>query len=127
MGLHLSEGAIHAVQTPFAYLGYKMLNGFSDKPLKSIPEEDIKMVGRFIDHELLVNLEDDNLRRITRAKTGHPLRILLTVGGAGAGFDMFLAIVKHLLPYVNENKCSLFINFGDHKNVYEKICDIVLK
>ena len=121
MGLHLSEGAIHAVQTPFAYLGYKMLNGFSDKPLKSIPEEDIKMVGRFIDHELLVNLEDDNLRRITRAKTGHPLRILLTVGGAGAGFDMFLAIVKHLLSYVNENKCSLFINFGDHKNVYEKM------
>ena len=28
MGLHLSEGAIHAVQTPYVYLGYKTLNGF---------------------------------------------------------------------------------------------------
>ena len=36
MALHLSEGAIHAVQTPFAYLGYKMLNGMAKKPLKGI-------------------------------------------------------------------------------------------
>ena len=41
MALHLSEGAIHAVQTPFAYLGYKMLNGMAKKPLKGIPESDI--------------------------------------------------------------------------------------
>ena len=87
MALHLSEGAIHAVQTPFAYLGYKMMNGFSKKPLKGIPEKDLKMVGRFVDHELLCNLEEDNRRRITRAEGEGPMRFLLTVGGAGAGFD----------------------------------------
>ena len=121
MGLHLSEGAIHAVQTPFAYFGYKTLNGFDKKPLKGIPEEQLKMVGCFIDHELLVDLENDNKRRKERIQNDKPLRILMTVGGAGAGFDMFLAMVKHLLPYVKENKVALFINFGDHKDVYEKL------
>ena len=59
MALHLSEGAIHAVQTPFAYLGYKMLNGMAKKPLKGIPDTDIKEVGHYIDHELVSNIEKD--------------------------------------------------------------------
>lgn len=121
MGLHLSEGAIHTVQTPFAYFGYKTLNGFDKKPLNGIPEKDLKMVGCFIDHELLVDLENDNKRRKARIANGKPIRILMTVGGAGAGFDMFLAMVKHLIPYVKEKKVSLFINFGDHLDVYEKL------
>ncbi len=121
MGLHLSEGAIHTVQTPFAYLGYKMLNGFAKKPLKGIPESDLKMVGRYVDHELLVNLKEDNQKRLDRINNNEPLRFLLTVGGAGAGFDMYLAMIKHLLPYVKQKKVVLFINFGDHKDVYEKI------
>ena len=123
MGLHLSEGAIHTVQTPFAYLGYKMLNGFDKKPLKGIPEEELKMVGCFVDHELLVDLENDNARRVDRLQNGKPVRILMTVGGAGAGFDMYLAMIKHLLPYIEEGKVALFINFGDHKTVYEKLQD----
>ena len=122
MALHLSEGAIHAVQTPFAYFGYKTLNGFDKKPLNGIPEEDLKMVGCFIDHELLVNLEEDNKLRKQRIKDHQPLRVLMTVGGAGAGFNMFLAMVKHLIPYVKENKVTLFINFGDHLDVYQKLC-----
>ena len=125
MGLHLSEGAIHAVQTPFAYYGYKTLNGFAKYPLNGIPENQLKMVGCFIDHELLVDLENDNKRRKARIANGKPLRILMTVGGAGAGFDMFLAMVKHLIPYVKEKKASLFINFGDHQDVYEKLCQKV--
>ena len=123
MGLHLSEGAIHAVQTPYAYLGYKMLNGFDKKPLKGLPESDLKMVGCFVDHELLVNLEKDNEARKDRALNGKPLRILLTVGGAGAGFKQFLEMVRHLLPYVEAGKVALFINFGDHKDVYDKMLE----
>ena len=122
MGLHLSEGALHTVQTPFAYLGYKMLNGFSKTPLKGMSEESLKMVGCFVDHELLVNLEEDNKNRVDRLKNNKPIRILMTVGGAGAGFDMYLAMVKHLIPYVKEGKVALFINFGDHLTVYEKLC-----
>ena len=121
MGLHLSEGAIHTVQTPYAYLGYKMLNGFDKKPLKGMSEKDLKMVGCYVDHELLVDLEHDNIRRKIRVLNGKPIRILLTVGGAGAGFKQFLEMVKHLIPYVAEKKVSLFINFGDHQDVYDKM------
>lgn len=121
MALHLSEGAIHAVQTPFAYFGYKTLGGFAKTPLNGMPDKDIKMVGRYIDHELLVDLEKNNKARELRAKTGKPMRFLMTVGGAGAGFDTFLAMIRHLLPLIKEKKASLFINFGDHKDAYLKL------
>ncbi len=125
MGLHLSEGAIHAVQTPYAYLGYKTLAGFAKTPLKGIPASVLKEVGCFIDHELLVNLEEDNRLRKERLSSNKPMRILMTVGGAGAGFDEFAAMVKHLLPYVKAKKVALFINFGDHKVVYEKLLKVL--
>lgn len=121
MALHLAEGSIHTVQTPFAYLGYKMLNGFSKKPLKGMPEAALKMTGRYVDHELLVDLEKDNEARIARAEKGRPMRFLMTVGGAGAGYKQFLAMVRHLIPYVKAKKAALIINFGDHQDVYHKM------
>ena len=121
MGLHLSEGAIHAVQTPFAYLGYKTLNGFAKKPLKGLSGDDLKYVGCYIDHELLCDLKRDNDLRRDRLKSGKPIRLLMTVGGAGAGFKQFAAMVKHLLPFVESGKATIAINFGDHKDVYEKL------
>lgn len=123
MGLHLAEGSVHTVQTPFAYLGYKTLDGFAKTQLKGIPESQLKMVGRYVDHELLAGLEEDNAARIERAKAGKPLRILLTVGGAGAGGGTFAAMIKHLLPYVRAKKAALFINAGDHADV----CDAMAK
>ncbi len=119
MGLHLSEGAIHTVQTPFAYYGYKTLNGFSKKELQGMKDEDIKEVGCYVDHEFLINLKEDNERRLKRINNNEPLRILLTVGGAGAGVNLFISLVKFLLPYIKEKKVCLFINFGDHLKVYE--------
>ena len=120
MALHLSEGAVHTVQTQFAYLGYKTMNGFSEKPLKCIPDGQLKITGRYVDHELLAGLDSDNAKRAARAKEGRPMRFLLTVGGAGAGYDQFLGMVSHLIPYVKEKKAALFINFGDHRNAFER-------
>ena len=121
MGLHLSEGAIHAVQTPFAYMGYKTLDGFAKHRLNGLSDKDLKLVGCFVDHELLVNLEKDNDARKERLLNNKPIRILMTVGGAGAGYSLYKSMIIHLLPYVKENKVSIFINFGDHKTVYEKL------
>lgn len=121
MGLHLSEGAIHTVQTPFAYFGYKTLNGFAKQPLRGIPEDQLRAVGCYVDHELLVRLKEDNDLRRARVREGRPLRILMTVGGAGAGFDLFLGMVGHLLPLANAGKLLLVINFGDHKDVFAKM------
>jgi len=121
MALHLSEGAVHTVQTEFAYLGYKMMNGFAKTPLKGIPESQLRMVGRYVDHELLKDLEEDDRDRVARAGGAAPLRFLLTVGGAGAGYSQFLSMVKHLLTHVNAGRASVFINCGDHKDVLEKL------
>jgi len=121
MGLHLAEGSIMTVQTPFAYQGYKTLDGFDKKKLNGLRDDQLKLVGCYVDHELLVDLDKDNEARRKRLKEGKPLRFLMTVGGAGAGFNQYLAMVKHLIPYVKEKKVALFINFGDHKTVYEKL------
>lgn len=50
MGLHLAEGSIHTVQTPFAYLGYKKLNGMAKTALKPINDKSIlkHMCGRIV-------------------------------------------------------------------------------
>ena len=119
MGLHLAEGSIHTVQTSFAYLGYKKLNGMAKKPLKPMPDKDLRCVGHYIDHELVSNVEHDCALRIARLENGEPIRFLMTVGGAGAGGDLYLAMAKHLLPYIKQGKASLMINFGDHLTMWE--------
>jgi len=119
MALHLSEGAIHVVQTPFAYLGYKMLNGMAKKPLKGIPDSDLYEVGHYVDHELVANIEKDVENRVKRIQNGEPVRILMSVGGAGAGAKYFLQIIQHLLPLVEAKKVALFLNLGDHLDMFE--------
>ncbi|MBQ9414560.1 MAG: hypothetical protein IJU16_05475 [Clostridia bacterium] len=121
MGLHLSEGAFHAVQTPFAYMGYKTLDGFAKKPLHGIPEDSLRAVGCFVDHELLVHLEEDNALRVERMASGKPVRILINVGGAGAGGKTFQEIIDHLIPYIKRGAVALFLNTGDHAGVYEQL------
>ena len=121
MGLHLSEGAIHTVQTPFAYMGYKTLDGFAKHRLHGLSDKDLKLVGCYVDHELLVNLEKDNKARKERISSGRPIRILMTVGGAGAGYSLYKAMIIHLLPYVKTGKATIFVNFGDHQDVYQKL------
>lgn len=122
MALHLSEGAIHTVQTNFAYYGYKRLDGFAKKPLNPMDDDSLAMVGHYVDHELVANLEEDNKARLSRIEKGEPLRLLFTVGGAGAGAKQFLEMIKHLMPYVERKEVALFINYGDHSNVYEYLC-----
>jgi len=119
MGLHLSEGAIHAVQTPFAYLGYKKLNGMAKHALKPMPDDSLYQAGHYVDHELVANIEHDCGLRISRIEEGKPVRFLMTVGGAGAGADLYLAMTRHILKYVKQGRASLMINFGDHLTMWD--------
>ncbi len=120
MALHLSEGAIHCVQTPSAWFGYKTLNGMDgDRMLKPMPQGSLVRAGHYVDHELVSNLESDTAARLARISSGKPLRVLLTVGGAGAQRDLFAAILRKLLPLAEAGKLVLFINVGDHAGVLE--------
>lgn len=122
MALHLSEGALHTIQTPSSYIGYRTLRGMAGKKiLHPMSDSDILYTGHYIDHEFLVNLETDCKARIDRARNGKPLRFLLTIGGAGAQGDFFGAIVRTLLPFVKEGRATLFINVGDYLNVWNTL------
>ena len=74
-----------------------------------------------VDDELTANIESDNAARIQRITRGKPRRYLLTVGGAGAQVDIFAHIIARLLPKIKKNKAALFVNVGDHKNVWEQL------
>ena len=122
MALHLAEGATHTIQTWSSYLGYKALRGMDKKrSLKPMPAGDIVYTGHYVDHELVTNLESDTAYRMDRVKNGKAKRYLLTVGGAGAQQALFADIIKALLPDIKTGKATLFINVGDHKNVWESL------
>ena len=122
MALHFAEGALHTVQTHYAYQGYRILNGMQgDDVLKAMPDDSLKYVGHYIDHELVSNIDIDCQRRIARKAEGKPMRFLLTIGGAGAQKEIFEAIIKNLLPQIKSGKAALYVNVGDYMNVWEEL------
>jgi len=121
MALHLSEGAIHTVQTPSAYLGYRALRGMGGKRmLNPMPRTAVAYTGHYIDHELVSNIEADCAKRRERAENGAK-RWLMSVGGAGAQKEIFVAIIKKLLPEIKKGNAVLFVNVGDHRNVWDAL------
>ena len=126
MALHFAEGSIHTVQTHYAYQGYRICNGMDgDKVLNPMPEESLKYVGHYIDHELVANIEEDCERRLKRKEEGKPMRFLLTIGGAGAQKEIFAAIINELMPDINNKKAALYVNIGDYQNVWEDLKNMV--
>ena len=122
MALHLSEGALHTVQTPSSYIGYRTLRGMAgSKVLHPMGERDILYTGHYIDCEITDNIEKDCGERTDRIRSGKPMRFLLTVGGAGAQGEFFTAVIKTLVPYVKENRAALYVNVGDYISVWEKM------
>ncbi len=122
MALHLAEGAVHCVQSPSAWQGYKMLRGMQgDEILKPMPRGSLCYVGHYIDHELVANLEADTMARLARVRGEAPLRVLLTLGGAGAQRELFAAIIKRLAPLAERGQLALFVNLGDHRSALEAL------
>ncbi len=126
MALHFAEGSIHTVQTHYAYQGYRICNGMDGKKvLNPMPEESLKYVGHYIDHELVANIEEDCARRLSRKAEGKPTRFLLTIGGAGAQKEIFAAIINELMPDIKKNMAALYVNIGDYQNVWEDLKKMV--
>ena len=122
MALHLAEGALHTVQTHYAYQGYRILNGMrGDEVLHPMDEGSLKYVGHYVDHELVANVESDCAARMARKESGKPMRFLLTIGGAGAQKEIFAAIIRHLQPLIEKGKAALYVNVGDYRNVWDEL------
>ncbi|MGD1819750.1 MAG: DUF6937 domain-containing protein [Pleomorphochaeta sp.] len=113
MALHFAPGALHTVQTHSAYLGYRTLRNMGQSNIVNLCDNDIKMVGHYIDHELVSNIKNDCNQRIKNAKQKTKPVVLLTVGGAGAQVKLYKNIINYL-----KDKAIVLINVGDHKNVF---------
>ena len=116
MALHLAEGATHAVQGPSAYLGYRLLREMRDdgRPSRPMPASNIRLVGHYVDHEIVSNLGADCAARVRRIESRAPRRVLMSIGGAGAQLELTIGLAKRLLPLVRDGKAALYLNFGDH-------------
>lgn len=126
MALHYAQGSLHTVQTHYAYQGYRIGNGMmKDRVVKPMPAKDLLYTGHYIDHELVCNIEEDCKKRIMRAKSGEPMRFLLTIGGAGAQKEIFMAIIRYLIPYVKRKKAAIYVNVGDYRNVWNELMEAV--
>lgn len=120
LGFHLSPGALQIVQGPSEYFGFRTLKGIAKPGIGvGISPNEIKAVGHYVDHELLVNLEKDTEKRFQRIEKKAPRRILISIGGAGAQQDLLVSLVKFLWDKIREGSVVLFINFGDHSSALE--------
>lgn len=121
MALHLAEGAMHAVQGPAAYMGYRALRDMAPRGLSApLPAASIRMTGHFIDHEIVAGLADDTQSRVLRLDRGDAKRVLFSLGGAGAQLEYLAELVRGLLPAVERGRAALYLNFGDHAASWER-------
>ncbi|HOH50861.1 MAG TPA: hypothetical protein PLI98_09010 [Candidatus Hydrogenedentes bacterium] len=123
LGFHLAPGAFQTVQTPSAYFGFRTLRGMGRRggiPC-GVPASHLRMAGHYVDHELASNIEADCGARLARLEARAPRRLLLSVGGAGAQAPLVAAILRHLLPRLREKSVALFLNFGDHAKIEERV------
>lgn len=122
MALHLAEGSIHTVQTPSSYMGYKTLNGMDGhRVLKPMPASSLANVGHYVDHELLADLDKDCDLRLERLKHNRAKRLLFTIGGAGAQYEMYRDILKHYSGAIERGELIVYINVGDHISIKQQL------
>jgi len=86
LAFHIVEGSTHVVQSPSAYMGYRTFHSMGQGMSldHTMPAERMKMVGHYIDHEIVQGIEEDCDARVRRIRDGETRRFLLTMGGAGA-------------------------------------------
>ncbi|MBQ5780343.1 MAG: hypothetical protein IIW10_00120 [Spirochaetaceae bacterium] len=123
VAFHLVPGSTHAIQSPSAYMGYRTFMSMGQKMLiqECLPQDAIFECGHYVDHEIVENVEIDCENRLRRMRENKPRRILLTMGGAGAQVKHFSSIVEFLKGHIEDKKCTLFINMGDHNARWENL------
>ncbi|MCX8066103.1 MAG: hypothetical protein N3G21_13205 [Candidatus Hydrogenedentes bacterium] len=120
LGFHLSPGALQIVQGPSEYFGFRTLRGISRPGIGvGISPNEIRAVGHYVDHELLVNLEKDTEKRVLRIDKKEPRQVLISIGGAGAQQELLINLVKFLWNRIRDGAVKLFINFGDHNKALD--------
>lgn len=128
IGFHVVEGTTHVVQSPSTYMGYRSFHSMGTGLHLDymMPPEDIRMVGHYIDHEIVTGIESDCDARMRRIKDRETRRFLLTMGGAGAQVLKFANIARTCKDAIEAKKVSLLINMGDHKGRWADLKEMLL-
>jgi hypothetical protein len=123
LALHLAEGSLHTVQSPSAYLGYRLLKdmGRPGQSLRPMPSSALSLTGHYVDHELVAGLESDSARRIHRLDQGSPRRLLVSIGGAGVQAEWFRETIRRRAGILRDGEAVLFLNVGHHRIVLDQI------
>ena len=56
-----------------------------------------------------------------------PRRVLISIGGAGAQFELNARLIEEIVPLIKEGKTALYINCGDHIAVWDKVMKLLEK
>lgn len=122
LGAHLCEGTVHTAQTPYSYLGYKMLRGMSNNPvLQSIPESELVYTGRYVDHLMIQHLDRDCEKRLQRAKNRSALRWLISFDEFSLNKELIKPVLIKLLELEKEKRATVLINYGKHYELWEQL------
>ena len=123
LALHLAEGSLHTVQSPSAYLGYRLLKdmGPPGQSLRPMPSSSLSLTGHYVDHDLVAGLEEDCGHRIRRLDEGAARRLLVSIGGAGVQAEIIAETIRRRAPLLREGQAVLFLNVGHHQIVLDQI------
>ena len=103
--------AMNLVQSPASYI--KFIN-------MGIPKENLVVAGHWVSEPILSNLEQDTAHRLNRLSQNKKRRFLLPIGGAGAQKGYLFELLEGIADPLKKEAYSLFINTGDHIQVFEE-------
>jgi len=101
----LVPGALNLVQGPAWHERFLSMG---------VPERHLRVAGHWVSEPLASNAAADAAARIARADAGHPRRLCVPVGGAGAQRKWLVKFLKGLAPKLREGSIRVFLNAGDH-------------
>ena len=98
-------GALNVCQNRDTYDGILRLG---------IKKEEAEVAGHWVPSELAENADADCRLRLERLRRKAPIRLLFSVGGAGAQGPFLKQLLASLAPRAKEGRLRLIVNAGDH-------------
>lgn len=86
-----------------------------------LPPERAAVAGHWVPEELADNAERDSALRLERLRSGRPVRLLLSMGGAGAQAAYYERLIEGLAGLARRGRLRLLINAGDHPRVAARL------
>jgi len=104
--------AINLVQSPASYMKFLEMG---------VPKDSLAVAGHWVSYNLSSRASEFSEARIQRAEKKLKRRFLLPIGGAGAQKTYLLGVLEGLKDKLNKGKLKLWVNVGDHKNLFHEL------